>query len=323
MRRAVSSTFTWTRRNFPSRSGLEGTKPEHILIAQLAANQAANLRQIAEIVYREMAATGVFGDVRKQLRTVRFFFWQMGRKGVENADGVDLNVGLPDGGANLALGIAALIVAAIGENHHRLAGIASATLHFNQPQMDGIEQGCATFSPHFAELTLDLAGLFGEGYNQFGSAVEDDQGKLVVGVGLMQQLMEGPVSRPQFAAHTIAGVKGDCDGDGGVLSGEMSNFLFHAVFKDMKLALRQAWNWYSESIGDIGIHEDQGNVDAQVDMELGSALRDALSSKGQRNNGESGDSDPNGIHETLQTAQQEEYNTSLVRVGRNYRCSPY
>src|SRR5450755_2820573 len=128
--------------------------------------------------------------------------------------------------------------------------------------------------------------------------------------------MERPMCRSKFSAHAIAGVKHDSDGDGCVLTGKMSDLLFHAILEDMKLALIHSWNWYAKPVCDIDVHQNQRNIHSQIDVQFGRALR----SYGQRNNGESGNSDPKGIHEAT---QQEEYSTSAMRLRLNYRCSTY
>src|SRR6202044_892404 len=93
-----------------------------------------------EIIDTEEAAASVVTDVIQEERAIALF---EGRSfGVEDANGVDLDIGFLDGGADLIFCVAAVIVAAVGNDEEGFA-LVFCLLHLFEAEVDGIEQGGA------------------------------------------------------------------------------------------------------------------------------------------------------------------------------------
>ena len=96
-----------------------------------------------------------------------------------NADRIDLDVRFPHQVLDFAFGVAAAVVAAVGNHQQRLARILGL-LHFVQRQVNGIQQRRPAFGLGEGQPVLDLFQVRREGLDQFGAIVELHQEKLVL-----------------------------------------------------------------------------------------------------------------------------------------------
>ena len=113
-----------------------------------------------------------------------------GGVGVEDADGVDLDVGLADLGANFAFGVAGTVVAAVGDDEEGLALVARI-LHLFHAVIDGVEQRGAMAAAHGGQAGLDVFDGAGEVFDQLRPVVEADDEEFVFGVGGLDELEDG------------------------------------------------------------------------------------------------------------------------------------
>src|SRR6266403_6213456 len=115
------------------------TVSNDILVAQLDANFCGNVRQVVRVINGKSPATGQFGDVTEQGRPEPLFVTS--EVMIVDADGVDKNVRLFDHRTDLAFSIAAMVIAAIGDDQQSLLRILGLA-HFADAQVDGIQQSC-------------------------------------------------------------------------------------------------------------------------------------------------------------------------------------
>src|SRR5262249_8435375 len=90
------------------------TISQHILVAQLDPNFGGYIGQFVGIVQSKHTAAGHIADLGEQGRAGDFLL--LGGPSRKNADRVNLDVGFFDRRLDLALGVAAVVVAAIGND---------------------------------------------------------------------------------------------------------------------------------------------------------------------------------------------------------------
>ena len=98
------------------------TVAKHILVAQLDADFRGYVRQLIRVINGKGPATSHIRDFGQQGGTQALLLGA-GRL-VEQADSVDLDVRLFDQGVDFALGVAAVVIAAIGDDEQGFAVIA-------------------------------------------------------------------------------------------------------------------------------------------------------------------------------------------------------
>src|SRR6185437_16415270 len=171
----------------------------------------------------------------------------LGRGGVwvEDAHGVDFHVGLAHLGADLALGIAGAVVAAVGDDEEGLALVAGV-FHLGHAVVYGVQQGGAVSAANGGEAGLDVLGGTGEVLDQLGAVVEPDDKELVLGIGRFDELQDGFLGPDQLGGHGAGKIEDDANGDGCVFGGEGFDPLLAVILKDFEIFLLEA--------GDEAVH---------------------------------------------------------------------
>src|SRR5262249_34194457 len=118
-------------------SWISWTVPEHILVAQLYPNLCGHVRQLVWIINAKETTTRNLTYLVQKIRTVPLFLGC--RTIVKDADRIDLDIGLLHHRANLAVGIAAAIVATIRDDQKRLLAMCGL-LHLIHTHIDCIQQ---------------------------------------------------------------------------------------------------------------------------------------------------------------------------------------
>src|SRR5271168_5648295 len=91
----------------------------HILVAELGADTTGDISHVAHFRDAEHASAGHLADVVEE--DGAGLLLDGGGVGVEDADGVNLDVALTDDAAEFVFGVAAAVVAAVGDDEQRLA----------------------------------------------------------------------------------------------------------------------------------------------------------------------------------------------------------
>src|SRR5207245_1091441 len=108
-------------------------------------------------------------------------FFGSGGVGVEDADGINLHVGLPNLCADLALGVAGAVVAAVGDDEQGLALVAGI-FHLGHTIIDSVEQGGPMSAAYCGQARGYVFSGRGEVLNELGAIVESDDEELVLRV---------------------------------------------------------------------------------------------------------------------------------------------
>jgi len=235
---------------------------EDVLVAEFGGDFDGDVAHFGDVVDAEEAAAGFVADFVEEDGAHALFVG--GGVGVEDADGVDLDVGLADLGADLGLGVAGAVVAAVGDDEEGLALVAGL-FHFVDAVVDGVEEGGAMAGADGGEAGFDLVDGAGEVFNELGTVVEADDEELVLGVGGLHELEDGVAGADELGGHGAGEIHDDADGDGGVFAGESLDFLLGVVFVDEKVVLLEAGDEAVHGIGDgdgdedeVDVHADQG-----------------------------------------------------------------
>ena len=87
-------------------------------------------------------------------------------------------------------------------------------------------------------------------------------------VGGLEKVTGGGAGLLDVAAHASADVEDQGHGDGIVLHGEGGDLLLHLVVEDLEVFAVEAGDGPVEFIADFDRDQDEGGVDAQVDVRL-------------------------------------------------------
>src|SRR5947209_4251958 len=160
-----------------------GRVSDDILVSELYTNFSGNVRQLVQILDRKCAPAGLFGQFVQQAGAVHLLGCSRTRRHTfENPDGIELDVRFSHRVLDFALGIAAGIVATIGNDENGLARIVRL-LHFIHSEVNSIEQSGPSLGLCEGEPVLQLLRIPRERHDEVRPVVELDQEELVLGVG--------------------------------------------------------------------------------------------------------------------------------------------
>src|SRR5271157_305486 len=243
---------------------------KHVLIPQLHSDFGGDIRQLIGVFDLVLAATGLVGHFAQQRGAVALLRGPAARThGFVDSDGIDLDVGFFYQVTEFPFGVAAAVVAAIGDDQNRLAPVPGP-FHFMQAQVDCVQQGGHAFGLGETEAAPDLPGAAGEGLHQVGRIVELHQEELVFGIGGLQELGDSLAGLGELLAHAARTIEQNANGKGGVFAGKLRNDLRLLVLKDLEILLFEACDKAVQGIGDGDRNED--DVDVRTDVAFGQDL---------------------------------------------------
>ena len=169
---------------------------------------------------------------------------------------------------DFSFGVAAIVVAAVGDDQQRFARVPGL-LHLVKRQVDGVQQRGAAFGVGEGEPVLNLLEAGGERLDQLGGIVELHQKELVLGIGGLEELRHGLPGFVQFAPHAAAAIEHHPHGNGSVLARELSEILLFACLENFEILLFQPRDKAVHGVRDRHRDEHQGAVDADVGFGYG------------------------------------------------------
>ena len=178
---------------------------------------------------------------------------------VVDADRIDQDVGLFDHGPDFALGVAAVVVAAVGDDQQGFFREFGLT-HLADAQVDGIEQGGASFGNGVNQASLNVFDRTGEIGDLFGLVGEGDHEEFVLRIRGLEELDDRFAGALDLAAHAAAHVEDDANRDWGVFAGESLDLLLVLAFERLKLS-RSRPVTSRFKVGDGDRHQDQVDSD--------------------------------------------------------------
>ena len=139
-----------------------GTVVQHVLIAKFDSNFGCDVGKFVQILHVVTAAARQLGHFIQQARTHLLFRSPAARSNrLKDADAINLNIGFADCVLDLTFSIAAVIVAAIGDDQDRFARIARL-LHLVHGHVDAIQQRGFSLGLGELQAILNVLGVGGE-----------------------------------------------------------------------------------------------------------------------------------------------------------------
>ena len=209
---------TRIRRYLPAGGVFRRVITQHVLVVQGDADVGHGVAQAFPVGHAERQPAGPGGKVLHELRPTGLLFRLRVR--LEEAHGEDLGIGLHGEGHQLAQGVAAGIIGAIGDHHQRPARVAGP-LQPAEAQVDAIDQRGASAGAAEEHGVAELRGIVAGA--QFGAVRHGDQEDLVFRVELPEHLRHGLARGAQLLAHAAAGVQHDAHGNGSILAGKRND----------------------------------------------------------------------------------------------------
>src|SRR6266403_1458327 len=203
-----------------------------ILVAQLDANFCGNVRQVVRVINGKRPATSQFRDIAEQGGSESLFFSR--KVMIVDADGVDEYIGLFDHGTDLAFGIAAMIVAAVGNNQQSLLRILGLA-HLADAQVNRIQQRRAPLGNRIDESALNVIHRTGEIGNLLRLIRESNHEELVLRVSGLEELDDRLAGALDLAAHAAAHVKDHAERNRSVFAGESLDLLLVFAFEKVEV----------------------------------------------------------------------------------------
>src|SRR5579864_7149014 len=116
------------------------TISQHIFVTQFDPDFRRDIGKLGQVVHGKSSAAGLLGQLIEQARAVHFFERPAPcSHGLENPDGINLDVRFANGVPYFRLGVAAGVVAAIGDDQQRLARVLPL-FHLAHRHVDAVEQ---------------------------------------------------------------------------------------------------------------------------------------------------------------------------------------
>src|ERR1039457_4152904 len=234
---------------------------KHVLIPQLDSDFGGDIRQLIGVFDLVLAASGLVGHLAQQGGPVALLRGPAARTdGFVDSDGIDLDVGFFHQVTKFPFGVAAAVVAAIGDDQNRLAPVPGL-FHFMQAQVDGVQQGGHAFGLAETEAALDLPGAVGEGLHQIGRIVELYQVELVFGIGGLQELGDCLAEFCQLLGHAAGTIEQNANRKVCVFARKLRDDLLLLVLKDLEILLFEAGDKAVQGIRNGDGNEDQVDID--------------------------------------------------------------
>ena len=181
---------------------------QDVLVAQFDSDFGGDIRQFVQVLHRVLAPAGLLGDFGQQRRPGSSPPASARAQpiGFVNSDRIDLDVRFLHQVLDFCLGVAAVVVAAVGDHQQRLARVLGL-LHFVQAQVDGVQQRGPPLGLGEGQAVLDLLQVVGERLHQVGAVVELHQEELVLGIGGLEELRHRLPRFFQLVPHAAAAIE--------------------------------------------------------------------------------------------------------------------
>src|SRR5712691_10803857 len=250
-----------------------GTISKHVLVAQFNPDFRRDIGKLGQVVDGKSAATSLLSQFIQHAWTVHLLDRPApGSDGLENSDGVNLDVRLAHGVSYLCLGVAAGVVASIGDDQQRLARVLPLFHHAHR-HVDAIQQRRAALGLRERQPILDFLGLFRESLHQLRPVAEFDQEELVLRVRRLHKLRDRLPRFLQLGPHAAAGVEHDPHRQRGILARKLGDLLLNLVFVQFEIFFVQARHEPAHGVGDRHRDQDQCGIDANIGAAVGDRRR--------------------------------------------------
>ncbi len=201
------------------------------MIAKFDSDFCCDVGKFVQILHIVAAAAGQLGDFTQQAGTHLLFRSPAARSdGLKDADSINLHVGFTDRVLDLTFSIAAVVVAAIGDDQNGFARIARL-FHLVHRHVHAIQQRGFAFGLRKVEPVLNFVGIGGERNHQLRPVVEFNQEEFIFRIGGLEKLHGGLARFLQLGAHAAAGIEHQADGKRRVLARKIADLLLDLVLE--------------------------------------------------------------------------------------------
>src|SRR5271165_4355438 len=233
------------------------TVSENVLVAQFNSYLGGHVGQFIGVSDGEGAAAGDIRDLRQQLRT--FAFFGSLEITVIQANTVNLHVRLLDHRLDFGFGVAAMVVAAVGDDEECLL-LVLGLAHTVHAQIDGIEQRGPPFRSGIYQLALDVfdgGREVGEHLWLFGKGNKE---KLIFGICGLEEFHDRIAGFIDLVGHRSADIEDHTQRYRSVLAGEVLDLLRLAAVGQEKIVFLQPGHKPVHGVGNGDWHKYQVNV---------------------------------------------------------------
>src|SRR5882672_688682 len=208
------------------------TVSEQVLVAQLNTYFRGDIREIVRVINGKGPPASQFRDIAEQGGAQPFF---IGRKEmIVDADRINEDVRFLHHGPDLALGVAAVVVAPIGDDQQSFLRIARLA-HLADAQVDGVKQRRASLGDGIDQLPLNVLHGSGEVRNLFRLIRKGNHEELILRIGRLEELDYSLASALDLAAHAAAHVENYTQGYRSVFTGEGLDLLLFLALEQVEI----------------------------------------------------------------------------------------
>src|SRR5450755_8055 len=237
--------------------GISGTISEDVLVTQFNSDLGSHVAQFVGVSDGEGTAACDIRDLSQQLGT--FALLRSLEVSVIEANTVNLHIRLLDHRLDFGFGVAAMVVAAVGDDEECLL-LVLGLAHAVHAQIDGVQQCGPAFWSGIHQLALDVfdgGREVGEHLWLFGKG---DKEELIFGIGGLEEFHDRIARFIDLVGHRTADIEDHAQRYGSVLAGKVLDLLRLATVAEEKIVLLQPGHEPVHGVGDGHWHQYQVNV---------------------------------------------------------------
>jgi len=228
---------------------------EDVLVMEGLVYLSDRIGEIVEIVDREQPPPRLLRQFGKRLHAA-------GDELRANPDSKEANITLTEELLDFLLRIATIVVAAIGDDHQRLAGIYGSP-HVVNRQRDGVKQRRPSLRHDRQQGVLHCARVSCKAGKKLRPVAKLDQRVLVTSIGSTKKSRDGFTRLVELAHHASARVKKNPHRHRRIVVFKMSDALLDPIFKELKGFRIESQHWLPDHVSNGDGYKNQCRLNAQ------------------------------------------------------------
>jgi hypothetical protein len=242
----------------------EGFVVEQVLAVEGEADGLGGIGKLGAALDEPGMAAGFFGEGSQQVGTAfQLGDGSTGVDGVDKSHGVNADAGFAHGATDVGVGVAAAVVAAVGDDEQGFAGGVNIS-HAGETVMHGVEERGLAAGVGPGRVGQNI----GRGGRQIGDQarmlIEFEEAIAIVIVCEVEELLEGRAEKGAFTAHAGADIGEDANLRRGVFGGDGVDGLFDTILIDAETAGGKVHDRAIRGVGDGHRDFDERSADTQV-----------------------------------------------------------
>src|SRR5664279_3555831 len=236
---------------------ISGTVSQNVLVTQFNPDLGGHVCQLVGVSDGEGAAPRDIRYLRQQLGALALFGSL--EITVIEADTVNLHVCLFDHRLDFSFGVAAMVVASVGDDEECLL-LVLGLAHAVHAQIDSVQQRGPPFRSGIYQLALDVfdgGGEVSEHLRLFGKSNKE---KLIFGIGGLEEFHDRIARLIDLVGHRTADIENHAQRYGSILTGEVLDLLRLAAVGQEKIVFPEPGDEPVHGVGNGHRHQYQVNV---------------------------------------------------------------